>query len=342
MVDNLWLWIGFNAFILLMLLIDLGVFHRDNHVIGIREALGWTALWVVLALIFNAGLWHYMGPEPALKFLTGYLIEKSLSMDNVFVFLLIFTYFKVPAEYQHKVLFWGILGALVFRAIFIFAGVALISKFHWVIYVFGAFLVYTGFKMMMEKDKQIHPKKNPVLRLFGRFIPITKNYYGNRFFIRRSNYVLATPLFVVLIVVETTDIVFAVDSIPAIMAITLDPFIIYSANAFAILGLRALYFALAGVMRIFHYLHYGLSVILIFVGFKMLLEDVVSIPIVLVLGIIVVLIGGSIIASLIWPREEAPDLPTPPTGQQDMPEPTGSEPAPGDPEPGPDKDRPKN
>jgi tellurite resistance protein TerC len=314
MIDNIWLWIIFNAFILLMLLIDLGVFHRDNHVISIREALGWTAVWITLALVFNAGLWYYMGPEPALKFLTGYLIEKSLSMDNVFVFLLIFTYFRVPAEYQHKVLFWGILGALIFRAIFIFAGVALISKFHWIIYVFGAFLIYTGFKMMMEKDKEIHPKKNPLLRLFGRFMPISKHYHGDRFFVRRRNYIVATPLFVVLIVIETTDIIFAIDSIPAIMAITLDPFIIYSANAFAILGLRALYFALAGVMRLFHYLHYGLSIILIFVGLKMVLEDVITIPIVVVLAVIVLLLGGSIAASLIWPRKDLPDLP-------DLPEP---------------------
>lgn len=309
MIDNIWLWIIFNAFILLMLLIDLGVFHRDNRVISIREALGWTAVWIALALVFNAGLWYYMGTETALKFLTGYLIEKSLSMDNVFVFLLIFTYFRVPAEYQHKVLFWGILGALIFRAIFIFAGVALISKFHWIIYVFGVFLIYTGFKMMWEKDKEIHPKKNPILRLFGRFMPISKHYHGDRFFVRRRNYIVATPLFVVLIVIETTDIIFAVDSIPAIMAITLDPFIIYSANAFAILGLRALYFALAGVMRLFHYLHYGLSIILIFVGFKMVLEDVITIPIVVVLAVIILLLGGSIAASLIWPRKELPDLP---------------------------------
>jgi tellurite resistance protein TerC len=312
MIDNIWLWIVFNAFILLMLLIDLGVFHRDNHVISIREALGWTAVWIALALVFNAGLWYYMGTETALKFLTGYLIEKSLSMDNVFVFLLIFTYFRVPAEYQHKVLFWGILGALIFRALFIFAGVALISRFHWIIYVFGAFLIYTGLKMMWEKDKEIHPKKNPILRLFGRFMPISKQYHGDRFFVRRRNYIVATPLFVVLIVIETTDVIFAVDSIPAIMAITLDPFIIYSANAFAILGLRALYFALAGVMRLFHYLHYGLSIILIFVGFKMVLEDVITIPILVVLAVIVLLIGGSIAASMIWPRKELPDLPVPP------------------------------
>jgi len=318
MIDNIWLWIGFNAFIILMLLIDLGVFHRDNHVISIREALGWTAVWIALALVFNVGLWYYMGTEIALKFLTGYLIEKSLSMDNVFVFLLIFTYFRVPAEYQHKVLFWGILGALVFRAIFIFAGVALVTKFHWIIYVFGAFLIYTGLKMMWEKDKEIHPKKNPVLRLFGRFMPISKHYHGDRFFVRRRKYLVATPLFVVLIVVETTDIIFAVDSIPAIMAITLDPFIIYSANAFAILGLRALYFALAGVMRLFHYLHYGLSIILIFVGFKMVLEDVITIPIVIVLAVIILLIGGSIGASIIWPKKDLSGLPVPPEVIEDQ------------------------
>lgn len=308
MIGSGWLWFLFNAFILLMLAIDLGLLHRRARVISVGEALVWSGIWIVLALIFFAGLHIYATPEIALKFLTGYVIEKSLSLDNVFVFLLIFTYFRVPAEYQHKVLLWGILGALVMRVIFIFAGVALLERFHWMIYVFGAFLIFTGIKMLLEKDKEINPDRNPVLKLVRRFLPVTKEYKRDRFFIRHKKGWIATPLFIVLIVIETSDLIFALDSIPAILAITQDPFIVYTANAFAILGLRALYFALAGVMRIFHYLHYGLSLILVFIGVKMMLDGIVDVPVPYVLAAIAFMISSSIIASLIFPKplEELP------------------------------------
>jgi len=227
-----------------------------------------------LALLFALGVYSWYGPQSALEFLTGYLIEKSLSVDNIFVFVLIFSYFKVPSRYQHKVLSWGILGALVMRVLFIFAGIALLQRLHWIIYVFGALLILTGIKMATEKDKEIHPDKNPVLKLFRRLVPVTEDYHADRFFVKQVGHYAATPLFIVLLVVETTDIIFAVDSIPAILGITMDPFIVYTSNVFAILGLRALYFALAGVMRLFHHLHYGLSAILVFVGAKMLLADI--------------------------------------------------------------------
>ena len=284
-----------------MLALDLGVFHRKVHVIEIREALVWSAIWVVLSLLFNLGIYFWRGPETALEFLTGYLIEKSLSVDNIFVFLLIFSYFDVPSLYQHKVLFWGILGALIMRAIFILAGVALIQKFHWVIYVFGVFLILTGIRVALQKGKEIHPERNPVLKLFRRLIPVTARYEGSRFWIKKEGRYLATPLFIVLLIVETTDIVFAVDSIPAILAITLDPFIVYSSNVFAILGLRALYFALAGLMRLFHYLHYGLSGILVFVGLKMLLTDIYKIPIGVALGVVGGILVISVIISVVRP-----------------------------------------
>ena len=284
-----------------MLALDLGVFHRKVHVIEIREALVWSAIWVVLSLLFNLGIYFWRGPETALEFLTGYLIEKSLSVDNIFVFLLIFSYFDVPSLYQHKVLFWGILGALIMRAIFILAGVALIQKFHWVIYVFGVFLILTGIRVALQKGKEIHPERNPVLKLFRRLIPVTARYEDSRFWIKKEGRYLATPLFIVLLIVETTDIVFAVDSIPAILAITLDPFIVYSSNVFAILGLRALYFALAGLMRLFHYLHYGLSGILVFVGLKMLLTDLYKIPIEVALGVVGAILVISVIISVVRP-----------------------------------------
>ena len=302
MANSLFLWIGFNLFVLGMLALDLGVFHRKAHVIKIKEALAWSAFWIALALLFNVGVYFWRGPQTALEFLTGYLLEKSLSVDNIFVFLLIFSYFKVPALYQHKVLFWGILGALIMRAIFIAAGVTLIQQFHWIIYVFGAFLVFTGIKMAMQKDKEIHPEKNPVLKLFQRVMPVTQDYEKSKFFVRRAGGVLATPLFVVLLVVETTDVVFAVDSIPAILAITHDPFIVYTSNVFAILGLRALYFALSGIMQLFHYLHYGLSFILVFVGVKMLLADIYKIPIGIALGVVASTLLISVIASVVRPR----------------------------------------
>ena len=297
----LWLWIAFALFVLAMLALDLGVFHRRAHVIELREALGWSAFWIALAVLFNVGVYVWFGPTAALEFLTGYLIEKSLSMDNIFVFVLIFSYFRVPPLYQHKVLFWGILGALIMRFLFVLAGVTLIQKFHWTIYVFGALLIVTGARMAREKEKEIHPERNPVIRLARRLIPITRDYVDGRFFVRKLGRTLATPLFIVVLVVETTDLVFAVDSIPAILAITRDPFIVYTSNVFAILGLRALYFALAGLMRIFHYLHYGLSVILVFVGVKMLLSDVYKIPIGLALGVVAGILAFSILLSILRP-----------------------------------------
>ncbi len=299
----LWFWVGFNLFVLAMLALDLGVFHRKSHEVHFKEAMTWTGVWVVLALIFNAAVYHWWGAQTGLEFLTGYLIEKSLSIDNVFVFLLIFSYFKVPPKYQHGVLFWGIIGALIFRAIFIAAGIKLLEHFHWLIYVFGAFLIFTGVKLAMEKNKEIHPERNFVLRLFRRIMPVTKQYEEGKFFVRKDGRIWATPLFVVLLVIETTDVIFAVDSIPAILAITKDPFIVYTSNVFAILGLRALYFALAGIMRLFHHLHYGLAAILGFVGIKMILSDIFKIPIVVSLGFILSALVLSIIASFVWPEK---------------------------------------
>jgi len=310
MEHSLTLWIVFNAFILAMLIIDLKVFNRKPHEISIKESLIWTAIWIAQAIVFGIGLYYFLGTQPALDYFTGYLIEKSLSVDNIFVFLLIFTYFGVDSIYQHRVLFWGIFGALVFRLIFIFLGVALLEQFHWIIYVFGAFLIFTGIKLGLEKDKEIHPEKNPILKLVRRIVPITKSFHGPDFFIKRGSRLIATPMFVVLVVIETTDIVFALDSIPAIMAITRDPFLIYSANAFAILGLRALYFALSGVMRLFHYLHYGLAFILVYIGCKMLLENVIHIPTLFTLGVIVFTLTISVILSIKYPNEnKEPDIP---------------------------------
>lgn len=304
MLDHVFLWVGFNLFVLAMLAVDLGVFHRKAHEVQIKEALVWSAVWMALALLFNLGIYVWRGPETALEFLTGYVIEKSLSLDNIFVFVLVFSYFRVPALYQHKVLFWGILGALVMRAIFIATGVTLIQKFHWVIYIFGAFLILSGIKMAIQKDQKIHPERNPLLRLFRRFMPVTDHYEADKFFVKKEGGYLATPLFVVLVVVETTDLVFAIDSIPAILAITLDPFIVYSSNVFALLGLRALYFALAGVVQRFHYLHYGFSFILVFVGVKMLLADMYKIPIGMALGVVAGILLISVIASMVRPRQE--------------------------------------
>lgn len=307
MDHSLTLWIVFNAFIVVMLLIDLLVFHGKEHEESIKEALIWTGVWITLALIFGIGVYFYMGSSSALDYYTGYLIEKSLSVDNIFVFLLVFTYFKVPAEYQHKVLFWGIFGALVMRFLFIFTGVALLEQFHWIIYVFGGFLVFTGIKLALEKDKEVHPEKNPVLLLVRRFIPTVKTYYGSHFFVKKMGRWIATPMFIVLVVIETTDVVFALDSIPAILAITRDEFIVYSSNAFAILGLRALYFALAGIMKLFHYLHYGLSLILVFVGIKMLIAEFYHIPTPWALGFVAVTLTASIVASILFPKEEEDD-----------------------------------
>jgi tellurite resistance protein TerC len=304
-VNQVLLWLGFNIFVLAMLALDLGVIHRKAHVVQIKEALGWTAIWITLALLFNLGIYFWRGPEPALEFLTGYLIEKALSVDNIFVFLLIFSSFDVPVLYQHRVLFWGILGALIMRALFIAMGITLIEKVHWVIYIFGGFLILTGIRIALQKEKEIRPEKNPVLRIFRRFMPISDRYENGKFFLKKEERYFATPLFIVLLVVETTDIVFAVDSIPAILAITIDPFIVYTSNVFAILGLRALYFALAGMMRLFEYLHYGLSAILVFVGVKMLVASIWKIPIGIALGMIAGILLISVGASIIrqkWNR----------------------------------------
>lgn len=305
--QTLW-WIVFNIFVLVMLVLDLKVFHREAHEVRIREALMWSAFWIALALVFNVGVYFWRGSEDALKFLTGYLIEKSLSVDNIFVFLLIFSYFRVSAQYQHKILFWGILGALIMRAILIFAGVALIERFHWIIYVFGAFLIFTGIKLAFEKDKEIEPEKNPALVFVRRFIPVTEKFEEDKFFVRRAGQLFATPMFLVLVVVETTDVIFALDSIPAILAITTDPFLVYTSNVFAILGLRALYFALAGLLQLFHYLHYGLSAILIFVGVKMLISDIYHLPVAGALGVVGGILVLSVVASLIWPAHEKEPL----------------------------------
>jgi tellurite resistance protein TerC len=282
-------------------------------VVRFKEALGWCAVWVTLALLFNLGVYFWRGQERALEFLTGYLIEYSLSVDNIFIFLLIFSYFRVPPLYRHKVLFWGILGALIMRAVFIVAGVTLIRQFHWVTYLFGAFLVLTGIKMALQEEKEIHPEKNPLLKVVRKVTPVTHDYVEGRFFINKVGKYLATPLFIVLLVVETTDLVFAVDSIPAILAITLDPFIVYTSNVFAILGLRSLYFAVAGFMELFHYLHYGLSAILVFVGAKMLLANVYKIPVTIALCVIVAILATAVIASLVRPRKvEIPPEPADP------------------------------
>src|SRR5437016_1983423 len=284
-----------------MLALDLGVFHRRIHTVKYREALIWSALWVALAAIFAVVIYFWHGRTPSLEFVTGYVIELSLSVDNLFVFLLIFRYFQVPPGHQHKVLFWGILGALIMRAVFIAAGVGLIQRFHWIVYVFGAFLVCSGIKLFRQGEAEIHPEKNPVLRLFRRWVPVTKDYEGDKFFVRRTG-LFATPLLVVLVVVETTDLLFAVDSIPAILAITRDAFIVYTSNVFAILGLRSMYFALAGMMEMFRYLHYGLSVVLMFVGTKMMLSHYYEIPTVVALGAVAVILLLSVADSLLRPK----------------------------------------
>ncbi len=305
MEGNLLLWVGFNVFILAMLGVDLLVFHRRPHAETLREAIVWSVVWTLLALAFNLGVYFVMGPAPALDFLTGYIIERSLSIDNLFVFVLVFAFFGVAAEYQHKVLFWGILGALVMRFAFIFAGVALIERFHFVIYLFGLVLIVSGIKMFSHDQIEIRPERNIVIRLFRRIMPVTPGHEGAKFFVRRDRRVFATPLFVVLLLVETTDLVFAVDSIPAVLAITHDHFIVYSSNVFAILGMRALYFALAGVMKMFRFLHYGLSAILVFVGLKMLLSDLFPIPTPLALGVVAAILALSIAAS-VWIRPSEP------------------------------------
>jgi tellurite resistance protein TerC len=302
-----WVWLGFNAFVLAMLALDLGVFHRRAHAVSLREAAAWSAAWVSLALCFNLLVHVWMGPAAGLEFLTGYLIEKALSVDNLFVFVLIFSYFSVPAKYQHRILFWGILGALVLRGTMIAAGALLIQRFHWIVYVFGAFLVLTGVRMARQRGVAVAPESNPALRAVRALLPVTAGYHGQRFFVRERSAgrarLAATPLFVVLVLVETTDVLFAVDSIPAIFAVTRDPFLVYSSNVFAILGLRALYFVLAGVVHRFHYLKVGLSVVLVFIGGKMLATGAgLEVPVGISLGVVATVLAGAIAGSLLFPR----------------------------------------
>jgi len=303
---NIGFWIVFNAAILVILFLDLAVLNRGHRVIPFKKALLMSAFWVSLALAFAVFIHYCMGPAKALEFVTGYVLEETLSVDNLFVFILLFAYFKVPPEEEKTVLFWGILGALVMRGAFIFAGVTLVQRFHWVLYAFGVFLIYTGFQLMFGGREERDPSRNLVLRFSRRFLPLTDDYHHGNFVIRRNGKLLFTPLFVVLLVVETTDILFAVDSIPAILAITRDPFIVYTSNVFAILGLRSLYFALAGMMKLFHYLNYGLSVVLIFIGVKMLLPERHHVPTWAALAVIAGVLALSVLASVLFPRREKP------------------------------------
>lgn len=302
---NLWLWIGFNIFVLAMLGLDLGIFHRKAHSISIREAFIWSIAWISLALIFNAGIYIFSGPELALQFFTGYLIEKSLSVDNIFVFTLLFTSLHVSVAYQHRVLFWGILGALVMRGSMIALGVVLLEKFHWITYLFGVFLLLTGMRMAVGKEVKVDPAKNRLLKFARRVLPLTDDYEKDRFFVRRSGKVLATPLFLALLVVEATDIVFALDSIPAIFAITADPFIVYTSNVFAMLGLRSLYFVFANMMGKFTYLQVGLAGILLFTGIKMLLAEIYHISAAVSLLIVAMTLAASVLASVIHTHKRA-------------------------------------
>jgi len=315
MEGPIWLWVGFNLFVLAMLALDLGVFHRKSHAVSGKEALTWSLVWISLSLVFNAViyfLWDQMMPgsaysnsEAALAFFTGYLIEKSLSVDNIFIFILIFSFFGVPAAYQHRVLFWGILGALVMRGILIAVGAALLEEFHWIIYIFGAFLIFTGIRMAWHHDENVHPEKNPVVKFFRRFMPVTENFEKDKFFIRRAGKLFATPLFLILLVVESTDLIFAVDSIPAIFAVTQEPFIVYTSNVFAILGLRALYFLLANVMDKFQYLKFGLAAVLTFIGVKMVITDLYHIPVGISLAVVAGILTISVLASL-WKARNSP------------------------------------
>lgn len=306
----IWKWGLFNFFIVLLLVFDLGVLNRKSHEVSLKEALGWSAFWITLALLFGGGVWHYGGHAKALEFFTGYVIEYSLSVDNIFVFILIFGYFSVNPVHRHKVLFWGILGALVMRGLMILVGVSLIHRFEWIIYIFGAFLVFTGIRMLFQnEDSKVDPTKNILVRLLRKIMPVTDEYHGSRFFVKMDGRRFATPLLVVLLVIETTDLIFATDSIPAILAISRDPFIVYTSNVFAILGLRSLYFAVAGIIDLFCYLKYVLSVILTFVGIKMLLSHTIyKIPTGWALLVIVGLLTGAIIASLLWPLEEKKEV----------------------------------
>jgi tellurite resistance protein TerC len=313
--ESVWIhWVAFTIFVLAMLAVDLGVFHRKAHAVSVKEALSWSAVWITLALLFNVAIyyyWHLISPtstyadhDAALAFLTGYIIEKALSVDNIFVFVLIFSYFAVPPLYQHRVLFWGVLGALVMRGVLIGVGAALINEFHWIIYIFGAFLIFTGARMALHDDEEIQPENNPLVNLVRRFLPVTRGYVDDKFFVRTGKALAVTPLFLVLLIVESTDLVFAVDSIPAIFAVTTEPFLVYTSNVFAILGLRSLYFVLAGVLDKFHYLKLGLSVVLVFVGVKMVITDLFHIPVALSLGVVAGVLLLSVAASLLWPPRQ--------------------------------------
>jgi tellurite resistance protein TerC len=305
MTDRTELWLGFALVMIVIFIIDMGLFSRKSHEVKFREALAWTLTWVSLAGAFNVWVYFTMGPDKALEFLAGYLIEESLSVDNLFVFIMIFSYFKVPRAYQPKILKWGILGALVMRGIFIFAGIGLIEKFHWMTYLFGGVLLFTGAKMAFGSEEHVEPAKNPLVRLVARFFPITKRIRDDRFFIRKAGKVAATPLFLALLVVESSDVIFAVDSIPAVLAVTRDPLIVYTSNVFAIMGLRSLYYLLANVMEMFVYLKVGISIVLAFVGVKMLLADIYPIPIHFSLGVIVGVLALAIIISITFGKKKA-------------------------------------
>lgn len=305
MSTNALMWIGFNLFVVVMLALDLGVFHRKQHTVKVKEALIWSAIWITLALVFNVGIYYTLGQQKALEFLTGYVVEKSLSIDNLFVFILLFGFFKVESKLQHRVLFWGVLGAIVLRAIFIFAGVALINQFHWIIYIFGAFLVYTGIKMLFENDdNEVHPDKNPVVKWVKRIYPVASNDEKGSFFRRIDKKLHITPLFIVLLLIEISDLIFAVDSIPAILSISNDTYIVFTSNIFAIMGLRSLYFAVSEVMGLFRYLKYGLAAILAFVGVKMCISSIFEIPISLSLLFILGTVTISVLLSKLIPAEE--------------------------------------
>jgi tellurite resistance protein TerC len=316
-------WGIFFALVLVMLALDLGVFNRKVHRIGLREALFWSVVWTLVALVFNWWVYAEFGSQVGLEFLTGYVIERALSFDNIFVFIVIFNYFAVPAEFQHRVLFWGILGALISRGIFVALGTALLAKFAWLIFVFGAILLFTGFRLLIQKETEVHPERNPVVRLFQRFVPLTPHYHGKHFFLREDGVLKATPLMLVLVVIEATDVVFAVDSIPAVFGVTQNPFIVFTSNIFAILGLRALYFLLAGLMHKFRYLGLGLALVLIFIGAKMLLHEWIHIPVELSLGIVIGILTVAIVVSLLRPAppEAVPHDPreNPPDGFEGSP-----------------------
>jgi tellurite resistance protein TerC len=297
-------WVLFNLFILAMLALDLGVLNRGARPLGFRRALAWSGVWIALALTFALAVFFWRGHTSALEFVTGYVVELSLSTDNLFLFLVIFRFFKVPEEHQHRVLVWGILGSLLMRGIFILTGVTLFHRFHWITYAFGALLVYSGIKLLRRHTPEIHPEKNPILRMFRRFVPVTDDYVDGKFFVRRPT-LYATPLIVVLLLIETTDVILAVDSIPAVLAITLDAFVVYTSNVFAVLGLRSMYFALAGLMDLFHYLHYGISVVLILVGAKMLTSHYYKIPTHWALAAVLLVLATSIVASVIHPQRKS-------------------------------------